>query len=174
MSATTPATAVDIYRMLPEGTRCGVLYNQLIMTPAPNTDHQFISVKLSALLYNYLEETEKGVILHAPADVYFEQEQSVLQPNVLVILNENKSIIHKDGIYGAPDIVFEILSGNRFHDTLKKKNLYEKAGVKEYFIIDPADKKVVMFALNEAGQYELVYELIGKITSEVLGCSFSL
>ncbi|MEO3405815.1 Uma2 family endonuclease [Mucilaginibacter sp. CAU 1740] len=174
MSATIPATAVDIYRMLPEGTRCEVLYNQLIMTPAPNTDHQFISVKLSALLYNYLEETQKGVILHAPADVYFEEEQSVLQPDVLVILNENKSIIHNDGIYGAPDIVFEILSGNRIHDTLKKKNLYEKAGVKEYFIIDPADKKVVMFAMSENNQYELVYELIGKITSEVLGCSFSL
>jgi Uma2 family endonuclease len=46
--------------------------------------------------------------------------------------------------------------------------------VKEYFIIDPADKKVVMFAMSENNQYELVYELIGKITSEVLGCSFSL
>ncbi|XHR94051.1 Uma2 family endonuclease [Mucilaginibacter sp. UC70_90] len=174
MSTTIPATAVDIYRMLPEGTRCEVLYNQLIMTPAPNTDHQFISVKLSALLYNFLEETSKGVILHAPADVYFEQEQSVLQPDVLVILNENKSIIQKDGIHGSPDVVFEILSGNRIHDTLKKKSLYEKAGVKEYFIIDPEDKKVVMFTYNEASQYELVYELTGKITSEVLGCSFNL
>ena len=174
MRTTIPATAVDIYRMLPEGTRCEVLYNQLIMTPAPNTDHQFISVKLSALLYNFLEETGKGVILHAPADVYFEQEQSVLQPDVLVILNENKSIIQKDGIHGAPDVVFEILSGNRIHDTLKKKSLYEKAGVKEYFIIDPEDKKVVMFTYNEASQYELVYELTGKITSEVLGCSFNL
>jgi Uma2 family endonuclease len=174
MSITIPATAVDIYRMLPEGTRCEVLYNQLIMTPAPNTDHQFISVKLSALLYNYLEETGKGVVLHAPADVYFEEEQSVLQPDVLVILNQNKSIIHKDGIHGAPDVVFEILSSNRIHDTLKKKSLYEKAGVKEYFIIDPADKKVVMFAFNDLRQYELIYELTGKITSEVLGCSFNL
>jgi Uma2 family endonuclease len=104
-----PKNTIDIYRMLPEGTRCEVLHNQLTMVETPGTDHQFISVKLSALLYNYLEETEKGVILHAPADVYFEQEQSVLQPDVLVILNENKSIIHKDGIYGAPDIVFEIL-----------------------------------------------------------------
>lgn len=174
MGTTIPATAVDIYRMLPEGTRCEVLYNQLIMTPALNTDHQFISVKLSALLYNFLEETGTGVILHAPADVYFEQEQSVLQPDVLVILNENKSIIQKDGIHGSPDVVFEILSGNRIHDTLKKKSLYEKAGVKEYFIIDPEDKKVVMFTYNEASQYELVYELTGKITSEVLGCSFNL
>jgi len=174
MSVVIPQTAIDVYRMLPEGTRCEVLYNQLIMTPAPNTDHQFISVKLSALLYNFLEETGLGVVLHAPADVYFEQEQSVLQPDVLVILNQNKHIIKLDGIHGAPDIVFEILSGNRIHDTLKKKTLYEKAGVKEYFIIDPADKKVVMFAFNEAGQYELIYELTGKVTSAVLGCNFTL
>ncbi len=174
MSTVIPASAVDIYRMLPEGTRCEVLYNQLSMTPALNTDHQFISVKLSALLFNYLEETGKGVVLHAPTDVYFEQEQSVLQPDVLVILNEHKSIIHQDGVHGAPDVVFEILSGNRIHDTLKKKSLYEKAGVKEYFIIDPADKKVVMFAVNDLGQYELVYELSGKIISEVLGCSINL
>jgi Uma2 family endonuclease len=174
MNTIIPETAVDVYRMLPEGTRCEVLYNQLIMTPAPNTNHQFISVKLSALLYNYLEESGKGVVLHAPADVYFDLEQSVLQPDVLVILNENKHIIQLDGIHGAPDVVFEILSGNRIHDTLKKKSLYEKAGVKEYFIIDPADKKVVMFAFNDAKQYELVYELTGKIVSDVLGCSFVL
>lgn len=174
MSTIIPETAIDIYRMLPEGTRCEVLYNQLIMTPAPNTNHQFVSVKLSALLFNYLEETGKGVVLHAPADVYFEDEQSVLQPDVLVILNENKHIIQLDGIHGAPDVVFEILSGNRIHDTLKKKSLYEKAGVKEYFIIDPVDKKVIMFAFNNAKQYELVYELTGKVVSEVLGCSINL
>lgn len=174
MSTTIPETAIDIYRMLPEGTRCEVLYNQLIMTPAFNIDHQFISVKLSALLYNFLEETGRGIVLHAPTDVYFEQEQSVLQPDILVVLNENKHIIHQDAIHGAPDVIFEILSGNRIHDTLKKKSLYEKAGVSEYFIIDPADKKVVMFAFNDAKQYELVYELTGKITSEVLGCSFTL
>ncbi len=174
MRTTVPATAIDVYRMLPEGTRCEVLYNQLIMTPAPNTAHQFISIKLSALLFNFLEKSNKGVVLAAPTDVYFEDQQSVIQPDVFVIVNENKHIIQDDGIHGAPDIVFEILSGNRIHDTLKKKSLYETGGVKEYFIIDPFDKTVIMFAYNADRKYELVYELKGKITSEVLGCSFDL
>jgi len=79
-----------------------------------------------------------------------------------------------DGVYGAPDIIFEVLSTNRIHDTVKKKTIYEAAGVKEYFIIDPANKTVVMFAFNIDKQYELVYELKSKITSEVLGVSFEL
>jgi Uma2 family endonuclease len=174
MHTTIPTTAIDIYRSLPEGTRCEVLYNQLIMTPAPSTNHQFISIKLSALLYNLLEDSGKGVVLSAPTDVYLEDQQSVIQPDLLVIMNENKHMILDDGIHGAPDIIFEILSGNRVHDTVKKKTLYENAGVKEYFIIDPADKKVIMFAFNNEKQYELVYELIGKITSEILGISFDL
>ncbi|MDP9080379.1 MAG: Uma2 family endonuclease [Bacteroidota bacterium] len=174
MYTTIPATAIDIYRSLPEGTRCEVLYNQLIMTPAPNTDHQFLSIKLSAIIFNFLEESGTGVALAAPTDVYLEEKQSVIQPDVLVVMNENKHIIQKDGLHGAPDIVFEILSSNHIHDTVKKKTLYEEAGVKEYFIIDPADKMVIMFARNVEGRYDLIYQLKGKIASEVLAASFDL
>lgn len=174
MQTTIPATAIDIYRSLPEGTRCEVLYNQIIMTPAPNIKHQSISVKLSSLIFAFLEKNKNGTVLEAPTNVYLEDQQSAVQPDVMVIMDENKQIIRDDALYGAPDIIFEILSGNRIHDTLKKKTLYEDAGVKEYFIIDPADKTVVMFAYNSNRKYELVYELKGKITSEILGISFDL
>jgi len=93
MYTTIPATAIDIYRSLPEGTRCEVLYNQLIMTPAPNTSHQFISIKLCALLFNYLEKSALGIVLAAPVDVYLEAQQSVIQPDVLVVINKNKHIV---------------------------------------------------------------------------------
>jgi Uma2 family endonuclease len=122
----------------------------------------------------FLEKAKTGVVLEAPTDVYLMEMQSVVQPDVMVIMNENNNIIREDGIHGAPDIVFEILSGNRTHDTLKKKTLYEEAGVKEYFIVDPSDKTVIMFAYNDSKRYELIYELKGKITSEVLGISFEL
>jgi|SRR6185503_13745249 len=174
MHTTIPATAIDIYRSLPEGTRCEVLYNTLIMTPAPSTKHQFVAIKLSALLYNLLAELNTGVVLGAPTDVYFEGEQSVIQPDVFVVMNENKQIILDDGVYGAPDIIFEVLSTNRIHDTIKKKTIYETAGVKEYFIIDPVNKMVMMFAFNNDKRYELVYELKNKIASDVLGVSFEL
>jgi len=174
MNTTIPATAIDIYRSLPEGTRCEVLYNQLIMTPAPTTYHQSVSARLSALLYVFLEGTKKGVVYAAPTDVYLEELQSVVQPDVLVVMKENEQIIHEDGIHGAPDIVFEILSGNGVHDTIRKKTLYEEAGVKEYFIIDPSDKTVIMFTRSSQNKFELVYELKGKITSAILGFSIDL
>jgi Uma2 family endonuclease len=174
MQTTIPATAIEIYRSLPEGTRCEVLYNQLIMTPAPSTIHQSVSARISALLYAFLEETKKGVVYTAPTDVYLEDLESVVQPDVLVVLKENESIIHDDGIYGAPDIIFEILSGNGIHDTIRKKALYEDAGVKEYFIINPSDKMVLMFARGNQNKFEWVYEIKGKITSEVLGISIDL
>jgi Uma2 family endonuclease len=174
MHTTIPATAIDIYRSLPEGTRCEVLYNQLIMTPAPNTSHQFLSFKLSGIIFNFLEETPMGVALTAPTDVYLVEQQSAVQPDILVIMNKNKGIIYEDGIHGAPDIIFEILSTNHIHDTVKKKTLYEEAGVKEYFVINPANNMVIMFVLTDSGKYELVYELKGKITSGILAASFEL
>lgn len=57
---------------------------------------------------------------------------------------------------------------------ITKKSLYEEAGVKEYFVIDPSSKLVVMFALNISGKYEVVYELTGKITSGILATSFDI
>ena len=173
MEVQIPVTAIDIFKMLPEGTTCEVLFNQLSMSPSPSIEHQLISFKLSGLFYNYLEKFQNAIAMAAPMDVYFEDQQSVVQPDVIVILNENKGIIHKNGIYGSPDIIIEILSGNRIHDTLKKKSLYEKkALVKEYFIIDPQDNTVVLFCLNQANVYELAYEEKGKLMSDVLGCNF--
>ena|ERR1700753_3241720 len=176
MSTTTiPATAIDIYRSLPEGTRCEVLYNQLIMTPAPSTTHQRISIKLSSSIFAFLEKQQVGEVFEAPVDVYLENYQSVIQPDILVIMKDNdKAVVSEDGIYGAPDIVIEILSGNRIHDTVKKKTLYEAAGVKEYFIIDPLNKNVVLFTYDENQRYVMAYEIIGKLTSVLLDYTFDL
>ena len=172
MEVQIPVTAIDIFKMLPEGTRCEVLFNQLSMSPSPSTDHQLISFKLSGQFYNFLEQSQNAIAMAAPTDVYFEDQQSVVQPDIIVILNENKNIIHKNGVYGSPDIIIEILSGNRIHDTLKKKSLYEKALVKEYFIIDPQDNTVLLFCLNQVNVYGLAYEEKGKLMSDVLGCNF--
>jgi Uma2 family endonuclease len=166
--------AIKKYREFPEGVHCEVLYNKMVSTARLNVSHQLIATKLSVLLYNFLDETKIGVVFKRPVDVYLEKQESVVHPDALVIMDKNLEIIHEDAIYGVPDIIFEILCGNRAYDKIKKKTLYEEAGVKEYFIIDPLDKTVIMFAYNNDKQYELVYELKGKITSEVLGVSFDL
>ncbi|QJD95911.1 Uma2 family endonuclease [Mucilaginibacter robiniae] len=163
-----PTNALEIYKLLPEGTRCEVLYNVLTMSPAPSILHQTIAVKLTALLFNLLNSSNEGIVLAAPVDVYFEEEQSVVQPDLLVVLHDNQSIIRDKGIYGAPDIIIEILSGNRLNDVVNKKELYAKTGVKEYFIIDPTNKQVNLFAGTGTGRFTSVFETQGKIVSALL------
>lgn len=165
-----PSTAVEIYRMLPEGTRCEVIFNELIMSPSPSSQHQLLLSELNALLYFFLKDADRGKVIPAPIDVYLENYYSVVQPDLVVVLNANLHQIKADGIYGSPDVVIEILSGNRAYDTQRKRGLYEKAGIKEYFMIDPENKKTTLLMLNASGVYEQSYEATGVFNSEILSC----
>jgi Uma2 family endonuclease len=109
----------------------------------------------------------------SPVDVYFDELLSAVQPHVLFISNENQGILKNDGyVHGAPDLVIEVTSGNFKRDRVMKKGLYEKAGVKEYFIVNPRDRKVDCFVLNNR-KYSLVYSGEGKFSSALLNLHFS-
>lgn len=168
-----PTSAVQVYRMLPEGTRCEVIFNELIMSPSPSRDHQLVLIKLTSLLFQFLNESRAGTLLTAPFDVYFEQEQSIAQPDLLVVLHADEKTIKKNGVHGVPAIIIEIISTNRAYDTQRKKALYEKVGVKEYFMIDPENRKTTLLTLNAAGVYEQSYEEIGTLKSAILSCDLS-
>jgi Uma2 family endonuclease len=168
-----PATAVEVYGMLPEGTRCEVIFNELIMAPSPSMEHQSILIKLTAILFQFLNEHPVGTLLTAPFDVYFEEYQSVVQPDLFVVLNEEKSILQKNGVHGVPSLIIEIISTNRAYDTQRKRTLYEKAGVKEYFMIDPENKKTTLLTLDSTGRYQQTYEEIGQLRSTLLNCSIN-
>ena len=156
--------------MLPEGTRCEVIFNELIMSPSPSRDHQFAIIRLITLLSQFLEDKKTGTLLAVPFDVYFENEQSVVQPDIFVVMNENEEIIKKNGVHGTPALIIEIISTNRAYDTKRKRKLYEKAGVKEYFMIDPENKNTTLLTLNTQGVYVQTYEQTGVLLSEILGC----
>ncbi|MDQ2753729.1 MAG: Uma2 family endonuclease, partial [Bacteroidota bacterium] len=95
---------------------------------------------------NYLDKTEKGIVAISPVDVYFEELLLAVQPDILYLSNENMQVLHDDGyFYGAPDLIVEVLSTDKNRDTIQKKSLYERAGVKEYFIVNPANRNVLAF-----------------------------
>src|ERR1700744_4298109 len=116
-----PSNAVEIYRMLPEGTRCEVIFNTLIMSPSPSSSHQLILSDLHAAIYFFLREKNIGKVMIAPMDVYLEAYDSVIQPDLFILLNENLDKIKEDGIYGAPDVIIEVLSTNHTYDTQRKR-----------------------------------------------------
>jgi len=166
-----PATALDVFRQLPEGTLCEVFDNVLYMSPTPKYDHQRVVGKFITRLGRYMEDNDLGFLI-SHLDVYFENLLSAVQPDLLVVLNENRAILKDDGyIHGAPDVIIEVLSGDVKRDTVTKKALYEKAGVKEYFVVNPANRKIQGFSL-QSGSYITVLDDTGRFTSALLGVDF--
>lgn len=167
-----PQTLVDVYRLLPEGTPIQVIQNQFYMSPSPNFHHFDILDKISDVLKQEVKKQNSGRIFFAPLDVFLGDKNAV-QPDIFFISNNNNKLIKEDGIYGAPDLIVEVLSpGNRNADLVKKKAIYEQFGVKEYFIVEPADKSVLCYYLKD-GKYTEPKKHKAKFTSKVLNKTFS-
>lgn len=121
------------------------------MSPAPKSDHQHVSSVMSGELYNYLKGTGCRYFA-APFDVRLPiknkngETNTVVQPDLCVICNPK--IIDEKGCNGVPDLIIEIISkGSVERDLHEKYNLYEECGVKEYWIIHPNDKTLVIHTL---------------------------
>lgn len=151
----------DDYMMLEEGAPFQLINYDLIMSPSPLVIHQQILFNLSEIIIIYhTTHGRKGQWMYSAMDVKFD-EGNILQPDVLYITEERRGII-KDRVEGAPDIVFEILSpSNAYYDLRQKKNIYERFGVKEYFIIDPIEQSVELHALKDG-----VYHLLKKAQND--------
>ena len=117
------------------------------MSPSPRTRHQQIVLSLASKLVVHLNG-KPCQPFSAPLDVFLVDDQdpdTVVQPDVLVVCDETK--IQENGIHGAPDFVAEILSDSTaYKDLGRKKELYERTGVREYWIINPDSSSVFVYA----------------------------
>jgi Uma2 family endonuclease len=166
-----PRTLMEVFKMLPEGTRAEIINGVLYMSPAPTTDHQEISITLSSHIFHFVTKKKLGKVYASPIDVYLNDNNS-FQPDIVFISKENNSIVKKKGIQGCPDLIVEILSpGTKNFDLVKKKKIYEKSGVQEYWIVDPATKECRGFKLTEEKFAELKIEK-GKLSSPLLKHTF--
>jgi Uma2 family endonuclease len=163
-----PKTLMEVYRMLPEGTRAEIINETLFMSPAPSVNHQGLVLKLSSQLYFYCEEDNKlGRVFASPIDVYLDAKNA-FQPDIVFTSNKSNDLIKEDGIYGAPDLVIEVLTpGTTKSDFTKKKPAYEKAGVKELWMVDPKTKIAIGYHLVKNKYVEFAKER-GKLSSRLL------
>jgi Uma2 family endonuclease len=147
------------------------LINGIIMKKtAPQPFHQDISSELEFALKTCLRQKPIGKMYHAPIDVFFD-DNNQSQPDILFISQEREFIIdRKNGIFGAPDLIVEIISPGSIHaDRVLKKDLYERFGVKEYWLIDPKNQTVEIFTFkNDRYQTFLFLEGEGLATSSIL------
>ncbi len=127
-----------------------------LMSPAPSLDHQEIAGEVYRQLANQLEDQLCRPFI-APVDVRLpkanEQDadiDTVVQPDVLVVCDPEQ--LDYRGVRGAPDFVVEVVSpGTAFHDHQRKRAIYERAGVKEYWLVDPVERFITIYRLGEAG-----------------------
>jgi Uma2 family endonuclease len=147
-----PRTIMEVYKNLPEGTLAELIDDVIYMSPSPVKNHQKTLQTIFRRLSESIEDNGKGEIIIAPFDVYLDPTSNAVQPDISVILPHNTGQSEPDGhFHGVPDIIIEILSpGNKDHDLIKKKALYERFGVKEYWIVDPQSKVSIGYTLQNA------------------------
>ncbi len=124
------------------------------MSPAPATKHQTVSRLLQYQLMTQIEMKQRGQIFNAPTDVEL-AKHDIVQPDLIVVMNERISIINPKKIDGVPSLVIEILSeSNPKHDQVLKLEMYQRTGVPEYWIVDPDRETVHQYVLVD-GFYDL-------------------
>ncbi|MEI8210028.1 MAG: Uma2 family endonuclease [Methylococcales bacterium] len=143
----------------------------MAMSPAPSSEHQSISWRLSGALFIFFKSKECRAFA-APFDVRLVDRKksiiankdiySVVQPDLCVICDKTK--IDTKGCLGAPDWIIEILSqGNSKKEMQIKYQLYQEIGVKEYWLVYPGEKAVHQFVLDEhTEKYQLQYMYSGE------------
>ncbi len=147
------------------------------LAPAPNRFHQRLSTKLLCQIDAYLKD-KPCELYHAPFDVRLSDQakssdnyvDTVVQPDIVVVCDKTK--LDDRGCNGAPDLVIEITSPSTAKmDLTVKFDLYQKHGVKEYWIVHPVEKTVMIFKLQDNGCYGAPerYGDEGKVAVPLLG-----
>lgn len=128
-----------------------LLNGEIFMSPAPTIGHQ----RSVRQIFKVVDElSTDGEVFFAPADVYFDEDNTV-QPDVFWISAHNThcSLVEEHYCQGAPDLIVEVLSpGTGRQDKNAKFNLYQKYGVREYWIADPVHKVLEVWQLQD-GRY---------------------
>lgn len=141
----------DDYKLLPDYPRYELIEGDFCMSPAPLTFHQEIIGALYFLLRRFVLENKLGRVMIAPLDVVL-SVFNVVQPDLLFVSNAKKSILTRENVQGAPDLVIEVLSPSTASRDLQiKRKLYAQFGVSEYWIVDPDRKNVEVLTWTEEG-----------------------
>ena len=145
----------DVQQMPDDGNRYEAIEGDVYMTPAPTYRHQRVSGRLDKALDRLLEEPGHGVVVRAPFGVEFPATGEGVQPDLLFVSEAQRGIISNAWISGAPDLVVEILSpSTASRDRGIKRRLYERQGVREYWIVDADENVVDVWRFGEDPQHE--------------------
>ena len=140
----TKLTYDDFVSFPDDGLRHELIDGEHYVTPSPATVHQRLVGRLHAALFEYLAATGRGEVFLAPFDVVL-SNHDVVEPDLLVILATQSGIVTEKHVRGAPAIVVEVLSpGTKRRDETLKRRLYDRAGVREYWMVDSDANEILV------------------------------
>jgi Uma2 family endonuclease len=150
MAITKPAgswTYEDLFSLPDDGRRYEIIEGELCEMPSPMSAHG-VTIRNLMFLLGPMIEVLRGWLLTAPLDVFFPGADPV-QPDIVVLLPDSNASLVVRGIEVPPDLLVEVLNpSNRGHDLLTKRALYARAGVREYWIVDPTNRTVEILTLD--------------------------
>jgi len=163
-------TYADFLRLPDDGVRYEIIDGVLYMTNAPDPEHQYVVGEIFAGLRNFAKAHNLGVVYTAPIEVHLPGIAQPVQPDVLFVSQARREIVKAKFIEGAPDLIVEVTSPSTARaDRKVKLDAYERAGVQEYWIVNPRTRVIEIYALTR-GEYALhgEYRAGERVTSSVL------
>lgn len=162
-SAARPVTRLtydDLLACPEDGKRREIIDGALVVTASPNVTHQRVSIRLGAALFNHLAtHPGTGEVLAAPVDVVLE-DGDVVVPDLVVVTADQRDVVTAKYLAGAPALVVEILSpSSRRMDEKTKRAIYDRHGVREYWVVDPDVDEVRVYRRGTAGALSRVATL---------------
>lgn len=136
---------LEDYSALPDEERWELIDGYLIRMDSPTTEHQIILGNLYIAFRKCIDDHHAPCkVLFAPMDVQLDMDdRTIVEPDLIVLCDSEK--LRKKRLFGAPDLLVEILSpSTRSKDTIWKNRKYKRAGVKEYWMVDPEKRKVLV------------------------------
>jgi Uma2 family endonuclease len=161
-------TYADYCRIPPDRKRHELIDGRHYVNPAPTPYHQIVLVRMLYELMRLIEKRGRGRVLASPIDVHL-APGTVVQPDIVVLRPRNASIIGPKKLTGVPDLLIEVLSpSNRRHDTHRKRDRYERSGVREFWLVDPDAHAVEQLVLGRDRRYRTVPSDAAHITLRIL------
>ena len=142
---------LDDYLALPDDAHVELIDGTFYDMASPTPIHQQLSLRLSAMLLSYISSNNGECIpFIAPMDVQLDcDDKTIVEPDVFVVCDRNT--ITKQRVFGAPDLIIEVISpSNWYHNTIRKLKKYKNAGVREYWMVVPDTQKVIVYFFEKS------------------------
>jgi Uma2 family endonuclease len=158
-----------------DGWKYEIINGVLHMSPPPSTRHQDVAGEFYVLLRLYVRQHSLGKVLDAPCGVRLPNQPIPIEPDILFVRHDRLSIIGQNYVEGAPDFAVEVLSpSNSEYDLTTKRNLYEQAGIVEYWVVSPWAETISIYRMIDGSYAEPILLQRGMQASSTVINGFSI